>query len=468
MGGSRANEEFEGSHWLRWERSPHLTLALAAALVLLFEGLRGSATLDTSPIWPVAQAIAASAGLVVAWIARARLRLGRVLVLGLAFQLAWIVLHLRLGVTGDHDPVDVYPAQGDVLLGGGYPDSEYPPGAVALFALETWLGGGAARTSNAFLMIPCQLVCVAAIWSLRTQWAPWLATFVALWPLNAFYWEFRFDLLPVAALVAGLALAWRERWYEAGFVLGLGAVAKWTPALAFLGLLLWLLRTKRFEKAGVHLAGFAIPVLVANVPLLLWRPSELLYAYTTQSARTVTAESFVYLPLHVFWNAEPGYWYFGAADVPPAANRAAIWFQAAVVVVIIGLAALARTRSAAIALAGLAPACFFLTNRIFSPQFFVLVLAAIVVASALVVRRPYELFVVMGACAVATTANTVLFQSLLGAQPVETVPGWSYVSTLVFLPTTAVALWLIVRAVLRTSDAPLVERSASPHVPAPV
>jgi hypothetical protein len=446
----------------RLVQAPHLTLAVAVVVVLLLEGLRGSATLDTSVVWPVAQAAVAAAGLCVAWIARNRLRLSRVLVLGLVFQLAWIVLHLRLGVTGDHDPVDVYSSQGDVLLNGDYPDSEYPPGAVALFALETWLGGGAARTSNAFLMIPFQLVCVAAIWSLRTQWTPWLATVVALWPLNAFYWEFRFDLVPAAALVAGLALAWKERWYEAGFVLGLGAIVKWTPALAFVALLLWLLRTRRFEKGGVHLVGFAIPVLLANVPLLLWRPTELVYAYTAQSARTVTAESSVYLPLHLFWDSEPGYWYFGAADVPATANRAAVWFQIAAVAVVIVLAALARTRSGVVALAGLAPACFFLTNRIFSPQFFILVLAAILVASALVVRTPAELFVVTGACAVATTANTVLFQSLLGAQPVETVSGWIYVSALVFVPTIAVTAWLVLRAALQTSDDSATLRSDTP------
>lgn len=196
--------------------SPHGAIGLACTGVLMCEWLRGSATLDTSAVWPVAQAVIATGGLLAAWRARARLRLGPVLVVGLAFHVAWIVLHLRLGVAGDHDPVDVYPAQGDVLLHGDYPDSEYPPGAVALFALETWLGGGAARTTNAFLMVPFQLTCVYAVWSLRTRWAPWLATVVAVWPLNTYYWEFRFDLVPVAALVAGLALAWRATMVRGG------------------------------------------------------------------------------------------------------------------------------------------------------------------------------------------------------------------------------------------------------------
>jgi len=418
--------------------------------VLVCEWLRGSARLDTSPVWPVAQALIASCGLLAAWFGRDRLRLGPLLLLALAFQAAWIAIHLGIGVAGDHDPVDVYPAQGDVLLHGGYPDSEYPPGAVALFALETWLGGGAARTTNALLMIPFQLVCVYAVWSLRTEWAAWLAALVAMWPLNTYYWEFRFDLVPAAALVAGLALAWRERWYEAGFVLGLGTIVKWTPALAAMGLILWLVRTTQFPKAGLHLAGFAIPVLVANVPLLLWRPGELVHAYTTQGVRTVTAESFVYLPLHLFRGADPGYWYFGAADLAAADNRAAIRFQLAVVALAIVAAALARTRSAAVALAGLAPALFLLTNRIFSPQFFVVVLAAIVVATALVVRSPSGLFAVVVACVAATTANTVLYQSMLGSQPVETEPNWIYVSTLAFVPAIAATMWLVILALLQS------------------
>lgn len=358
-----------------------------------------------------------------------------------------------LGVAGDHDPVDVYTGQGNELLHGRYPHSEYPPGAVGLFALETWLGGGAARTANAFMMVPFQLVCVAAIWALRTRWTTWLATFVALWPLNAYYWEFRFDLVPTAALVAGLLLAWRERWFEAGIVLGLGAVVKWTPALAALALVVWLVRSTRLRTAAGHAAGFAIPVLLANLPLLIWQRSELTAAYTTQTARTVTAESFVYLPLHYLWHAEPGYWYFGAADVPSEANRAAVWFQALAVFTAVVVAALARSRASAVAAAALTPAAFFLTNRIFSPQFFVLVLAAVFVAAALVVERRAELLAIVGACALSTTANTVLFQSLLGAQPVATVQSWMTISILAFVPVVAATVWLLVRTLKHAPEA---------------
>jgi hypothetical protein len=204
--------------------------------------------------------------------------------------------------------------------------------------------------------------------------------------------------------------------------------------------------------------GFSIPVLLANVPLLVLDRSDLTAAYTTQTARTVTAESFAYLPLHYLWHAEPGYWYFGAADVPTEANSAAVWFQVVAVCLAVAVAALASTRSSAVAAAGLVPAVFFLTNRIFSPQFFVLVLAAVCVAAALVVQQRSELLCIAAACAVSTTANTVLFQSLLGAQPVATAPNWMAISAAAFVPVVAVTIWLFVRTLRRAPETPVAER----------
>jgi hypothetical protein len=429
----------------------HVALALAATVVLVLELQRGSETFNTSPAWPLLQAAVAAFALLFAWRRRADLRLRPVLALTVGFHLAWIAVHLALGVE-EYEVRDLYPAQGSVLLDGDYPRSEYPPGAVVLFALETWLGDGSARVPHALFMVPFQFLCVLAVWKLDTRWSPWLATCVALWPMNAFYWEFRFDLLPAAALVVGLLLARRALWYEAGFVLGLGAIVKWTPALTAAALLLWLLRTRRVAFAGTHLLGFAIPVAVANVPILLWRPAELLYAYTTQNARTVTAESFVYLPISLVWDVRPGYWYFGAADVPSQANQAAIWLQLGALAAVLLLAALARTHTGAVSLAGLVPVVFLLSNRIFSPQFFLLVLVATMVATALVVRRRTEVLALAGGLAVATTANTILFQSYLGARPVQDVPNWVILSAITFLPAIAVTLWLIIRATLEREE----------------
>jgi hypothetical protein len=98
-----------------------------------------------------------------------------------------------------------------------------------------------------------------------------------------------------------------------------------------------------------------------------------------------------------------------------------------------------------------------MTNRIFSPQFFVLVLAAVCVAAALVVERRAELLGIVAACAVSTTANTVLFQSLLGAQPVASAPNWMAISVLAFVPAVAATLWLFVRALRQAPEAPVAQ-----------
>jgi hypothetical protein len=224
--------------------------------------------------------------------------------------------------------------------------------------------------------------------------------------------------------------------------------------------MLWLLRTRRFGVAGVHLLGFALPVLLVNVPLLLWKSSALTAAYTIQNARTITAESFVYLPLRLVREARPGYWYHVAADAPSWANRAAPWVTVAAVFGVIVLATIARTRSAALALAALAPTTFLLSNRIFSPQFFVIIVAALATAAALVAARRADVLAVAGLLAVATTANTVLYQSFLGVRPVGDVPGWTFISAAAGVPAVIAGVWLAVLATRQRDEAP----SAHPPV----
>ena len=60
-----------------------------------------------------------------------------------------------------------------------------------------------------------------------------------LWPLNAYAWEFKFDLVPAALLAVGLALAYRERFGLAGLVLGIGAAVsghrRWQCSLCSCG-----------------------------------------------------------------------------------------------------------------------------------------------------------------------------------------------------------------------------------------
>ena len=67
-------------------------------------------------------------------------------------QFALFGVHVALDVVGDKDSSVVYRWQGNALVRGNYPRPEYPLGAVLLFGLEAWVGGGTTRNANALLM----------------------------------------------------------------------------------------------------------------------------------------------------------------------------------------------------------------------------------------------------------------------------------------------------------------------------
>lgn len=426
-----------------WERvlaDPHAPLAAVAVVLVAGEWNRMDRTLE----WPVLEALVAALGLSFAWRQRDGLKIVPLLALGAAFQIAWAVVHLHFGIHGDLDSGRVYRTAGQELLDGRYPSTAYPPGAVALFALETWLGRGASGTANALLMVPFQMLCVAGTWALRTRWSSWLAAFVALWPANLYHWEFRFDLVPAASIVAGIVLARGGRWRGAGLVLGAGALVKWTPGLTAVALGLWLLSSGRVRELRSHLLAFAAPFVLVSGAVLLWRPTEALAPYRYQSARFITGESLPYLMLHVVGLSEPRRYYWGPANVPPWANGAATALQGVAVLAVLGLAAVVRRQASALALAALAPAVFLLTNRIFSPQFFVVILVGCAIAGALVVGTGRELLALTAMLGGATVANATLFPAL--AHPVAQTPGWTYASATALVLGSAATAWLVVCA----------------------
>jgi hypothetical protein len=417
---------------------PHVALGAAAALVLVLEALRGSEPVATSPIWPILQAAVAAAALVLAWQHQEQLRLPPLLALALAFHLGWIAVHLALGVPSDWDSRVIYPAQGNALLDGEYPRSEYPPGAVLLFGLEALLGDGEARVSNAFVMVPFQLATVGAIWALRTRWSAWFAAVVGLWPLNAFFWEFRFDVVPTALLVAGLVLAWRERWGLAGIALGLGAAVKWTPALAAAALALWLLTHGAARSGARHALAFAGTLVAVHVPFLLWAPGDVLHAYTEQGGRGITGESLPYIPLRVLGLASVPGEFWDAADVPGWASAAAAVAQGLLLLAAFGLIVrFARSLRVAVAFAALLPVVFLIPNRIFSPQFLVVLLAAWAVAGALLSRSRIDQLAFCSAALAATLANALVY-------PTQS-PDWFRFSAALFLFAIAASAWVVVR-----------------------
>ena len=126
---------------------------------------------------------------------------------------------------------------------------------------------------------------------------------VAVWPLEAFFWEFRYDLAPTAALLVGLALAYREGWLLAGAALGLGAALKWTPAASAVVFVVWLLSSRRSRDAGRHAVGFTAAFLVLTVPYLAVWPARVLEAYPNQANRGINGLSLPYQALRLLGRA---------------------------------------------------------------------------------------------------------------------------------------------------------------------
>src|SRR5207247_11361292 len=97
--------------------------------------------------------------------------------------------------------------------------------------------------------------------------------------MSVFYWEYRFDLAAAGLLVLGLLLAYRGRWGWGGVALGVGAIVKWSPAVSFLFLLVWLVAGRRRHAATRLVASF-VAVRLVHVPPPLWNERDVLSAYT--------------------------------------------------------------------------------------------------------------------------------------------------------------------------------------------
>ena len=394
---------------------PNLALAAAAAFTVVVEALTGSQARYGPECLVTGLAVA------FAWRERDRLSPSAVITLAVALPAFVGVVHLAKHVDGDIDVQQVYPAQGQALLDGTYPHSEYPPGAVLLFAFEQLVRS--ARTVNPFAMAACQ---GAVAWSLtRLPNGTWPATLVALWPVNAFFWEFKYDAWPTALLAVGLVLALEERWALSGAALGIGAAAKWSPGVSCVLLALWLLRARGRRTAAVHAGSAVIAFAAVVVPFLLWSPDAVWASVSRQAPRGITAESFWYLPLRALGKATPLRVY-DAAIVPGWADTVAVVLQLSVLACLAALLVVRRPplpRAAAVAASG--PVLFLLLNKVFSAQYILTVAAALAVA-ALLTGRQLAVATLLGIAAAANVlvypigrfwqeASVTLFAAALGA-----------------------------------------------------
>jgi hypothetical protein len=148
---------------------------------------------------------------------------------------------------------------------------EYP----ALTGLFAWLTGLGAHNHASFLIISALALTPFAF---VTTWSLWRTAGARAWwfaasPLLIWYAFLNWDLLPVAAVAAGV-WAWRSgrhTWAAIGF--SAGACAKLWPGFLLVPLLIGLLTERRFREAAKAATAAVALAIVVNVPLAVASPS---------------------------------------------------------------------------------------------------------------------------------------------------------------------------------------------------
>jgi uncharacterized membrane protein len=238
--------------------------------------------------------------------------------------------------------------------------------------------------------------------------------------------------------------ALRERWALAGALLGLGAAAKWTPALACALLVVWLVSGRRWRPAGAHALAFAGVFVACHLPFLVWSPGHTLYAYRYFQGQGVTGESIWYLLLAPAGRATVSLRQFWLpAHVPRWVDPSTTVVQAGVLLALAVVAWRVRASArAAVAIAAVAPVFFLLLNRVFSPQYLVLMVAGWAIAGALMLDSRREQLLLGAGVMLATTTNALVYPYTLHQANL-----WRVASAVMFAAGLSMSLWLVARAI---------------------
>ncbi|GAB4202893.1 MAG: hypothetical protein OHK0022_26480 [Roseiflexaceae bacterium] len=363
---------------------------------------------------------------------QARIGLGGVLAVAMVVRLLGFAARLLAGRAASDLDTQLFYSYGAAALALGVPAIEYPSAALLPWMLLALPGSRELFTLLLPLLnLACDLLIVWGIWTLGRRQAnahpaALLALFYALSPLLLPFWHAKYDPLPAALLVVGLAAFAHGRTGWSGVALGLGGAIKWVPWLAA-PLLFWQLLRERSIAATVRfLAGMLAAIALSSLPFALLDPVAFTLPYRLQGGRAMTGESIWFLPAVLI---EPGL----AASVrtpwgPLPGAPVAGWLMVAAQLLVLGGLWLIQTlgpasRSRALVGAALAPALFLLLNRVFSPQYMLIISACLLAAATIVVpRRP---LVLLGLLALMQATNLLVWPN--------TVPYWLAASATVFV-----------------------------------
>jgi len=203
------------------------------------------------------------------------------------FLVCWGLVHRFFWAHGQLVDWPTYRNYGDAIVHHGlvpYRDFavEYPPGALPVFALPSFVGDYA--SSFAWLMAACGVALVVVVAAIRRG----AAFYVALAPVLAGSLILsRFDLWPALLAAAALAALLREHHRLGWALLGAAVAAKLWPLVLVPLALVW---SARRGRASAALAGLAVTA-AAFVPFALVAPHGLWSSLSGQASRPLQIES---------------------------------------------------------------------------------------------------------------------------------------------------------------------------------
>ncbi|MCZ0999958.1 glycosyltransferase 87 family protein [Streptomyces mirabilis] len=271
---------------------------------------------------------------------------------------------------------------------------EYPVLTGLFMEVAAWLtpGGGSIQHQeqiywmvNAGMLMVC--AAVIAVCTARThRLRPWDGLLVALAPAFALTATINWDLLAVALLAAAMLMWSRGRSLAFGVLLGLATAAKFYPFLLMGPLLVLCWRAGKWREFGNALMGAVGAWLVVNLPVMYLAPEGWAKFYSFSQTRGIDFGS-VFLFISTWWK------------VPISYQTANAWALVLMVLVCVGMAALALTaprRPRFAQLAFLIVAAFILTNKVYSPQYVLWLIPLAALA-----RPKWRDFLIWHACEVA-------------------------------------------------------------------
>jgi hypothetical protein len=325
-----------------------------------------------------------------------------------------------------------------------YPWMEYPQGALALFAGTVFLAGDRALTFRWVFPLVMLAFTLGTAWLLlalgRAHGAARAAVFLTVAAVLSPYVfrlaPVRYDIAPAFFLVLAtycFTVSAKDQpgrlWavVMSGAALAAGVLMKWLPGLLLPFVVGYYAQRRAWREAGAIVLAAGGVLVVTLVPFLLWDPAKFLNPYKFHMARPLIGESLWFvvqnLLLDPHHTAPSRPW--GTPPVVLVSNRFATLVQVLLTLVPLVLALLRkRTRAQWAALGLSSVAIFTLTNRIFSPQY--VIMLGVIWAAALVplCHGPRALTLATLALLAVGLANFLVYPLWL--------PGWVWYSGLMF------------------------------------